>query len=226
MIEMDHIRKAIAEHMVRSVHTSPHVYSFSEADVTHLVKYRERVKDEFYRREGFKLTYTPFFFYAAAKALKDFPLVNSSVDGDRILLKKDINIGMAVALEQGLIVPVVKNADTLTLVGIARAVNDLANRARNKKLLPDEVQGGTFTITNLGSFGSLIGTPIINQPQVAIMGVGAIKKRVVVVNDAIAIRDMVFLSLGFDHRIIDGALGGMFLERVVKYLQELDPEKI
>ncbi len=226
IIEMDHMRKAIAEHMVKSVHTSPHVYSFSEADVTHLVKYRERVKDEFYRREGFKLTYTPFFMIAAAKALKDFPLVNSSVDGDRIILKKDINIGMAVALDQGLIVPVVKNADTLTLVGMARVVNDLARRAREKKLLPDEVQDGTFTITNLGSFGSLIGTPIISQPQVAILGVGIIKKRVVVVNDAIAIRDMVYLSLGFDHRIIDGALGGMFLERVVKYLQEMDPETL
>ncbi len=226
IIEMDHMRKAIAEHMVKSVHTSPHVYSFSEADVTHLVKYRERVKDEFYRREGFKLTYTPFFMIAAAKALKDFPLVNSSVDGDRIILKKDINIGMAVALDQGLIVPVVKNADTLTLVGMARVVNDLARRAREKKLLPDEVQDGTFTITNLGSFGSLIGTPIISQPQVAILGVGAIKKRVVVIDDAIAIRDMVYLSLGFDHRIIDGALGGMFLERVVKYLQEMDPETL
>ncbi len=226
IIEMDHMRKAIAEHMVKSVHTSPHVYSFSEADVTHLVKYRERVKDEFYRREGFKLTYTPFFMIAAAKALKDFPLVNSSVDGDRIILKKDINIGMAVALDQGLIVPVVKNADTLTLVGMARVVNDLALRAREKKLLPDEVQDGTFTITNLGSFGSLIGTPIISQPQVAILGVGIIKKRVVVVNDAIAIRDMVYLSLGFDHRIIDGALGGMFLERVVKYLQDMDPETL
>ena len=226
VVPMDHMRKMIAEHMVKSVHTSPHVYSFSEADVSHLVAYRNRVKDEFLRREGFKLTFTPFFMYAAAKALKDFPMVNASVDGDRILLKKDINIGMAVALDQGLIVPVVKNADTLTLVGMARAVNDLAERARNKKLLPDEVQDGTFTITNLGSFGSLIGTPIISQPQVAILGVGVIKKRVVVVNDAIAIRDMVYLSLGFDHRIIDGALGGMFLERVVKYLQEMEPDKI
>lgn len=226
VVPMDHMRQMIAEHMVRSVRTSPHVYSFSEADLTHLVKYREAVKDAFFKQEGFKLTYTPFFVWAAARALRDFPLVNSSVEGNNILLKKDINIGIAVALEQGLIVPVVKNADTLTLVGVARACNDLAERARSKKLMPDEVQSGTFSITNLGSFGSLIGTPIISQPQVAILGVGVIKKRVVVVNDAIAIRDIVYMSLGFDHRIIDGATGGMFLERVVKYLQEMEPEKI
>lgn len=226
IIEMDNMRKAIAEHMVRSVHTSPHVYSITEADLSHLVRYREGVKEIFQQREGFKLTYTPFFIYAAARALRDFPMLNSSVDGTKIILKKEVNIGTAVALDSGLIVPVVKNADTLNLLGIARRLNDLANRARTKKLLPDEVQGGTFTITNVGSFGNLYGTPIINQPQVAILGVGVIKKRVVVVDGGIAIRDMVYLSLGYDHRIIDGALGGRFLQRIVRYLETMDPEQI
>jgi 2-oxoglutarate dehydrogenase E2 component (dihydrolipoamide succinyltransferase) len=226
IIEMDNMRKSIAAHMVRSVQTSPHVYSITEADVSHLVRYREAVKDVFLQKEGFKLTYTPFLIHAAAKALRDFPMVNSSVDGTKIILKKEINIGTAVAIPSGLIVPVVKNADMLNLLGIARTLDDLANRARAKKLLPDEVQAGTFTITNMGSFGNLTGLPIINQPQVAILGVGVIKKRVVVVDNAIAIRDMVYLSLGYDHRIIDGALGGSFLERIVTYLQEMDPEQI
>lgn len=226
IIEMDNMRKSIAEHMVRSVQTSPHVYSFTEADVSHLVRYREAVKGVFQQKEGFKITYTPFFIHAAAKALRDFPMVNSSVDGTKIILKKDINIGTAVSIPSGLIVPVVKNADMLNVLGIARKLDDLANRARGKKLMPDEVQGGTFTITNVGSFGNLNGTPIINQPQVAILGVGVIKKRVVVVDNAIAIRDMVHMSLGYDHRIIDGALGGSFLERVVKYLEEMDPEQV
>ncbi|MCB9511056.1 MAG: 2-oxo acid dehydrogenase subunit E2 [Deferribacteres bacterium] len=226
VIEMDNMRKSIAEHMVRSVQTSPHVYSFAEADVSHLVKYREAVKNVFAQKEGFKLTYTPFFIHAVAKALRDFPMVNSSVDGTKIILKKNVNIGTAVAIPSGLIVPVVKNADMLNLLGIARSLDDLANRARTKKLMPDEVQAGTFTITNVGSFGNLYGTPIINQPQVAILGVGVIQKRVVVVNDAIAVRDMVYISLGYDHRIIDGALGGGFLQRVVKYLEEMNPEQI
>lgn len=226
IVEMDNMRKSIAEHMVRSVQTSPHVYSITESDVSHLVRYREAVKDEFQRKEGFKLTYTAFFAYAVAKALREFPYVNSSVDGTKIILKKEINIGIAVALENGLIVPVVKNADTLNLIGLARTINDLANRARNKRLMPNEVQGGTFSITNVGSFGNLYGTPIISQPQVAILGLGAIKKRVVAVDNAIAIRDMVYLSLGYDHRIIDGAMGGRFLQRVVQNLHEMQPEQI
>ncbi len=225
IIEMDRMRQAIAAHMVQSKQTSPHVYSFAEADVTHLVKYREAVKASFQQQEGFKLTYTPFFFSAAAKALREFPIVNSSVEGSKIILKKNVNIGMAVALEKGLIVPVIKNADTLNLLGMSRTMNDLALRARSKKLMPEEVQGGTFSITNVGVFGSLYGTPIINQPQVGILGLGVIKKRVVVVNDAIAIRDMVYISLGYDHRIVDGEAGGKFLQRVVYHLENMDPEK-
>lgn len=226
IVEMDNMRRLIADHMVRSVKTSPHVYSVSEADVTHLVKYRECVKDEFLRKEGVKLTYTAFFIYAAAKALREFPYLNSSVEGTRITLKSNINIGTAVAIESGLIVPVVKNADALNLVGIARALSDLSTRARNKKLVPDEVQGGTFTLTNVGTFGNLYGTPIINQPQVAILGIGAIKKRVAVINDAIGIRDMMYLSLGYDHRIIDGAMGGNFLQRIVQNLESMDPSQL
>ena len=225
IIEMDNMRRAIAAHMVDSVHIAPHVYTISEADVTHLVKYRENVKDAFLQQEGFKLTYTPFFFSAAAKALREFPFVNSSVDGTKIILKKNINLGMAVALEKGLIVPVVKNADMLNLIGLSRTMNDLAIRARTKKLMPEEVQGGTFSVTNVGVFGSLYGTPIINQPQVAILGLGVIKKRVVVVDDAIAIRNMVYVSLGYDHRIVDGEMGGRFLQRVVHHLQEMNPEQ-
>ncbi|RMF60263.1 MAG: 2-oxo acid dehydrogenase subunit E2 [Calditrichaeota bacterium] len=227
IIPMDNMRKSIAEHMVRSVQTSPHVFAVSEADMTNLVRFRTQHKEEFLRKFGTKLTYTPFIVQACAKALLDFPLVNSSVQGDKIVRKKYINIGVAVALENhGLIVPVVKQADSLNLVGIARAVNDLAQRARSKKLKPDEVQDGTFSITNMGVFGSLMGLPIINQPQVAILGVGAIQKRPVVINEAIAIRDMMYLSLSFDHRIVDGALGGQFLERIAHYLTNFDTTNI
>jgi 2-oxoglutarate dehydrogenase E2 component (dihydrolipoamide succinyltransferase) len=222
VIKMDTMRRAIAEHMVRSVHTSAHVGSVTEADVSKLVAFREKHKSNFEKKEGFKLTFTPFFIDVIVRTLKDFPMLNASVDGDSIILRKEINIGVAVALENGLIVPVVKHADSKNLPGIARAVNDLSNRARTKKLMPDEVQGGTFTITNPGIFGNLFGFPIINQPQVAILGVGAIKKRPVVIDDAIAIRSMVYISMSYDHRIIDGALGGMFLQRVVQYLENFD----
>lgn len=222
IIKMDTMRRAIAEHMVRSKHTSPHVGSVSEADVTNIVKFRERHKTAFEKREGFKLTYTPFFLDAVVKALKDYPMLNSSVDGDNIIIRKDINLGVAVALDNGLIVPVIKNADQKNLVGLARSLNDLATRARSKKLVPDEVTGGTFTVTNPGGFGNLYGFPIINQPQVAILGVGAIKKRPVVIDDAIAIRSMVYISMSYDHRIIDGALGGLFMQKVVFYLENFD----
>lgn len=221
---MDNMRKRIAEHMVMSKQTSPHVYSVSEADMTNIVRYREATKNEFEKREGTKLTFTPFFIDAVIRSIKEFPLINSSIDGDKVLVKKFINIGIAVALENGLIVPVIKNTDSYNLVGLARATNDIAQRARTKQLKPDEVQNGTFSITNMGSFGNLFGIPVINQPQVAILGIGAIKKRAVVINDAIAIRDMVYLSLSYDHRIIDGAYGGQFLERVVYYLQSFVPE--
>jgi 2-oxoglutarate dehydrogenase E2 component (dihydrolipoamide succinyltransferase) len=224
VITMDNMRKRIAEHMVMSKHTSPHVYSVSEADMTNIVRYRESVKSEFEKREGTKLTFTPFFIDAVIRAIKEFPLINSSIDGEKVLVKKFINIGIAVALDNGLIVPVIKNTDSYNLVGLARATNDIAQRARTKQLKPDEVQNGTFSITNMGSFGNLFGIPVINQPQVAILGIGAIKKRAVVINDAIAIRDMVYLSLSYDHRIIDGAYGGQFLERVVYYLQSFVPE--
>jgi 2-oxoglutarate dehydrogenase E2 component (dihydrolipoamide succinyltransferase) len=222
IIKMDTMRKAIAEHMVRSVQTSPHVSSVTEADMSRIAAYRDKQKAGFERREGFKLTYTPFMVDAVIKALKQYPLINASIDGDKILVKRYINIGVAVALENGLIVPVIKNADEKNLTGIARAVNDLAVRARSKKLTPDEVRGGTFTITNPGIFGNLWGTPIINQPQLAIMGVGAIKKRPVVIDDMIAIRSMVYISMSYDHRLIDGAMGGMFLQAVVKNLENFD----
>jgi 2-oxoglutarate dehydrogenase E2 component (dihydrolipoamide succinyltransferase) len=224
IMPMDHMRKRIAEHMVMSKQISPHVYSVSECDMTNIVRYREAIKNEFEKREGTKLTFTPFFIDAVARAIKDFPMINSSIDGERVIIKQYLNIGIAVALENGLIVPVIKNADSYNLVGLARATNDLAHRARNKQLKPDEVQGGTFSITNMGSFGNLFGIPIINQPQVAILGIGAITKRPVVINDAIAIRDMVYLSLSYDHRIIDGAYGGQFLQRVVYYLENFKPE--
>ena len=222
VVKMDTMRKAIAEHMVRSKHTSPHVGSVSEADLSNIVKFREKHKSAFEKREGLKLTYTPFFLEAVIKAIKDYPLLNASVDGDSIILHKDINIGIAVALDNGLIVPVIKNADQKNLAGLGRAVNDLAIRARTKKLMPDEVTGGTFTVTNPGTFGNLYGFPIINQPQVAILGIGAIKKRPVVIDDAIAIRSMVYISMSYDHRIIDGALGGMFMQKVVYYLENFD----
>lgn len=224
VVHMDRMRKLIADHMVMSKQTSAHVTSFIEADVTNLVNWRNAEKVAFEKREGHKLTLTPLFVEATAKALKEFPVLNSSVEGDKILLKRDINIGLAAALPNGnLIVPVIKNADKLNLVGLAEKVNDLALRARNNKLQPDEIQGGTFTITNLGMFDTLTGTPIINQPQVAILAIGAITKRVVVVEstmgDSLAIRQMTMLSLSYDHRVVDGALGGMFLKAVRDYLQ-------
>jgi 2-oxoglutarate dehydrogenase E2 component (dihydrolipoamide succinyltransferase) len=224
IIEMDRMRRLIADHMVRSVHTSPHVTSFSEADVTHLVHWRDKVKKEFEKRENTKLTLTPLFFEAVIRCIKKYPLINSSVDGDKIILKKDINIGMATALPSGnLIVPVIRNADQLNLTGLARQVNTLADNARQGKLRPEDTQGGTFTLTNVGTFGSLLGTPIINQPQVAILAVGAIKKRPVVLEtdggDAIVIRHMMYLSLSYDHRIIDGSLGATFCSAVARELE-------
>lgn len=230
IIEMDRMRKLIAEHMVRSKHTSPHVTSFTEADVTNLVMWREKVKKDFEKREGTKLTFTPLFIEAIVRCMKKFPLINSSVDGDRIIVKKDINIGMATALPSGnLIVPVIRNADQLNLVGLAKQVNALADNARNNKLRPEDISDGTFTLTNVGTFGSLMGTPIINQPQVAILAVGAIKKRPVVVEtphgDSIAIRHMMYLSMSYDHRIIDGSLGATFLTAVANELEGFNGER-
>jgi 2-oxoglutarate dehydrogenase E2 component (dihydrolipoamide succinyltransferase) len=230
IIEMDRMRKLIAKHMVDSKHTSPHVTSFTEADVTNLVQWREKIKKEFEKREGEKITFTPLFVEAITNCIKKYPLINSSLDGDNIIVKKDINIGMATALPTGnLIVPVIKNADQLNLVGLTKQVNNLANAARNNKLKPDDTQNGTFTLTNVGTFGSLMGTPIINQPQVAILAVGAIKKRPVVIEspqgDSIAIRHMMYLSMSYDHRIIDGALGATFLTAVAKELENFDPTR-
>ncbi|MFZ9630775.1 MAG: dihydrolipoamide acetyltransferase family protein [Bacteroidia bacterium] len=227
IIEMDRVRKMIADHMVMSKHTSPHVTSFVEADVTNLVNWRNRVKDGFKKREGENITFTPIFIEAVAKAIKDFPLINVSVDGSTIIKKKSINIGMAVAQQNGnLIVPVIKNADSMNLLGLTRIVNDLAGRARIGKLVPDEIQGGTYTLTNVGSFGNVLGTPVINQPQVAIMAVGAIRKKPAVLEtefgDVIAIRHMMYLSHSYDHRVVDGALGGMFVRRVADYLEQWD----
>jgi len=230
IIEMDRMRRIIADHMVMSKHTSPHVTSFVEADVTNLVLWREKVKNSFEKREGEKITFTPIFIEAVVKAIRDFPMINISVTGTQIIKKKDINISMATALPSGnLIVPVIKRADELSLLGLTKAVNDLANRARINKLKPDDVQGGTFTITNVGSFGNVMGTPIINQPQVAILAVGAIKKKPAVIEtpqgDAIAIRHMMFLSLSYDHRVVDGALGGSFIKRVADYLENWDKNR-
>jgi len=227
IIEMDRMRKLIAKHMVDSKHTSPHVTSFAECDVTNLVLWREKVKKEFEKREGEKITFTPLFVEAIVKCLKKYPWLSSSVDGDKIIVKKDLNIGMATALPNGnLIVPVIKNADQLNLVGLTKQVNGLANAARTGKLKPDDTTGGTFTLTNVGTFGSIMGTPIINQPQVAIMAVGAIKKRPMVIEtaqgDTIGIRHMMYISLSYDHRIIDGALGSTFLNAVSKELENFD----
>ncbi|TDQ12109.1 dihydrolipoamide acetyltransferase family protein [Pedobacter metabolipauper] len=227
IIEMDRMRKLIADHMIMSVQTSPHVTSFVEADVTNLVLWREKVKKVFEKRENEKITFTPLFIEAVTKAIKDFPMINVSVNGTQIIKKRDINIGMAAALPSGnLIVPVIKNADQFNLVGLTKSVNDLAGRARTSKLKPDETQGGTFTLTNVGSFGNVMGTPIINQPQVAILAVGAIKKKPAVLEtefgDVIAIRHMMFLSLSYDHRVVDGALGGSFVRRVADYLENWD----
>lgn len=211
IVPMSVMRKKIAEHMIQSRRTSAHVTTFMEVDFTQTSKLRDKLKAEFLERDGVKLTFLPFIIKAVIEGIRRWPIINSSVWGDHIVYKKDINIGIAVALDWGLIVPVIRNADEKSLLGLARAVNDLAERARNKQLRPEEVQGGTFTITNPGVFGSLIGTPIINQPQVAILGVGAIKKRPVVINDAIAIREIGYLALSFDHRVIDGAVADQFL---------------
>ncbi|MBW7839863.1 MAG: 2-oxo acid dehydrogenase subunit E2 [Chitinophagaceae bacterium] len=227
IVEMDRMRKMIAKHMIDSQNTSAHVTSFVECDVTNMVLWREKIKKDFEKREGEKLTFTPLFIEAVIKSIKKYPWLNSSVDGERIIIKKDINIGMATAMPTGnLIVPVIKSADQLNLTGLARRVNFLANAARNNKLKPDDTADGTFTLTNVGTFGSIMGTPIINQPQVAILAVGAIKKRPVVVEseqgDSIAIRHMMYLSLSYDHRIIDGALGATFLNAVSKELENFD----
>jgi 2-oxoglutarate dehydrogenase E2 component (dihydrolipoamide succinyltransferase) len=230
IVEMDRMRKLIADHMVMSKHVSPHVTSFVEADVTNLVKWRDKVKKEFEKRENEKITFTPIFIEAVVRAIKDFPGINVSVSGDKIIKRKNINIGMAAALPSGnLIVPVIRNADTKNLLGLTKEVNDLANRARGNALKPDEIQGATFTLTNVGGFGNLMGTPIISQPQVAILAVGAIKKKPVVMEteygDIIAIRQMMFLSLSYDHRVVDGMLGGSFLRRIADYLEAFDPNR-
>ena len=219
---MSPMRKKIAEHMLESRRTSAHVHSIYEVDMTRIVKLRERFKAPYDERHGTKLTLTPFFVKAVCDGLRAWPVINASVDGDEIVYKKDLNIGIAVALDWGLIVPVVKNADELSLAGLSKRVNDLAERARTKKLVPDEVQGGTFTITNPGIYGNVIGLPIINQPQVAILGIGGIEKRPVVVDDAIAIRSMMYMAMSYDHRIVDGAVADQFLALVKKGLQEFD----
>ena len=231
IIEMDRMRKLIADHMVKSKQTSAHVTSFTEADVTNLVQWRDKIKVNFEKQEGTKITFTPLFIEAIVRCIKKYPLINCSIDGDKIIIKKDINIGMATALPNGnLIVPVIKNADQLNLIGLAKQVNALADNARNGKLKPDDTQGGTFTFTNVGTFGSLMGTPIINQPQVAILAVGAIKKRPVVIEtaqgDSIAIRHMMYLSMSYDHRIIDGSLGATFLTAVARELENFDPNRM
>lgn len=227
IVEMDRMRKLIADHMVMSVQTSPHVTSYVEVDVTNIVKWRDKVKNTFEKREKEKITFTPLFIEAIVKAIKDFPMINISVEGTKIIVKKNINIGMAAALPTGnLIVPVIKNADRLNLLGLTKTVNDLANRARNNKLSPDDIQGGTYTMTNVGTFGNVMGTPIINQPQVAILAIGAIRKKPAVIEtefgDVIAIRHMMFLSHSYDHRVVDGALGGSFIRRVADYLEQFD----
>lgn len=227
IIEMDRMRRLIAEHMVRSKHTSPHVTSFTEADVTNLVLWREKIKNEFEKREGTKITFTPLFLEAIIRCIKKYPIINSSVEKDKIIIKKDIHMGMATALPNGnLIVPVIKNADQFNLIGLTKQVNNLAENARNNRLRPEDIQGGTFTMTNVGIFGSLMGTPIINQPQVAILAVGAIKKRPVVIEtsqgDSIAIRHMMYLSLSYDHRVVDGSIGASFLSDVAKEFENFN----
>jgi len=227
IIEMDRMRKLIADHMVNSVHTSPHVTSFVEADMTKVVLWRNRMKNEFQKKHGEKITFTPIIMEAIVKAIQDFPMINISIEGNNIIKHGRINVGMAAALPSGnLIVPVVKNADQLSLLGLTKAVNDLANRARNNQLKPDEISGGTYTLTNVGTFGNVMGTPIINQPQVAIMAAGAILKKPAVVEtpegDVIAVRHKMFLSHSYDHRAVDGALGGMFVKRVAEYLESWD----
>jgi 2-oxoglutarate dehydrogenase E2 component (dihydrolipoamide succinyltransferase) len=230
IVEMDRMRKLIADHMVMSKHTSPHVTSFVEVDVTNMVNWRNNVKEKFKKQYGENITFTPIFIEAVVRAIRDFPMINASVDGTRIFVKKDINIGMAAALPSGnLIVPVIKNADTLNLIGLSKQVNELAARARQNQLKPEEIQGGTFTLTNVGTFGNVMGTPIINQPQVAILAVGAIRKKPAVLEteygDVIAVRQMMFLSLSYDHRVVDGMLGGSFLRRVADYLEQFDANR-
>ena len=230
IVEMDRMRRLIADHMVMSKQVSPHVTSFIEVDVTNLVNWRNRIKDNFKKREGENITFTPVFVEIVVRAIKDFPMINSSVDGTKMILRKNINIGMAAATPSGnLIVPVIKNADHKNLIGLAKEVNDLANRARIGKLKPDEIQGGTFTISNVGTFGSIMGTPIINQPQVAILATGAIRKKPAVIEteygDVIAIRHQMILSLSYDHRIVDGALGSMFLKRIADLLEAFDVQR-
>jgi len=230
IVEMTRMGKLIASHMVDSIQTSAHVQSFIEVDVTNIVNWRNRVKHKFQEREGEKITFTPIFMEAVAKTIKDFPMINISVDGDKIIKKKNINLGMAAALADGnLIVPVIKNADQLNLVGMTRVVNDLASRARSNGLKPDDIQGGTYTVTNVGSFGSVMGTPIINQPQVAILALGAIRKVPAVIEtpegDFIGIRHKMFLSHSYDHRVVNGALGGMFIKRVAEYLEGFDVDR-
>jgi len=227
IVPMDNVQQKMAEHMVRSVHTSPHVQAIDEVDLTRVVNYRASYANEFEKQEGFKLTYTPFFCDAVIKALKEFPIVNSSIEGDKIILKRSVHLGIAVAAPTGLIVPNIKNAEEKSFIGLARAVNDVAVRTRNKKLRPDEIQDGTFTITNYGVFGNIIGIPIINQPQVAILGIGSIKKRPMVItdeagSDMIGIRSMAYFTLSFDHRIIDGAIGGQFLAKIKSRLENFD----
>jgi len=227
IIHMDRMRKMISDHMIMSVNTSAHVTSFVEADVTEMVMWRNKVKNGYQQREGEKITFTPIIMEAVAKAIKEMPMINVSVSGDTIIKRKHINLGMATALPSGnLIVPVIKDADQMNLVGLSKKVNDLANRARNNKLSPDEVSGGTFTVTNVGTFGNVMGTPIINQPQVAIMAIGAIRKKPAVIEtsfgDTIGVRHMMFLSLSYDHRVVDGSLGGSFVQRVAKILEDFD----
>lgn len=230
IMEMDRMRKIIADHMVMSKHVSPHVTSYVEVDVTNIVKWRDRIKKDFEKRENEKITFTPIFIEAIAQALKEMPMVNVSVSGQNIIKRKHINIGMATALPSGnLIVPVIKDADQLNLIGITKKVNDLANRARNNKLLPEDIQGGTYTVTNVGTFGNVMGTPVINQPQCAILAIGAIRKKPAVIEtpegDLIGIRHMMFLSHAYDHRVIDGALGGTFVRRVADILEAFDPNR-
>jgi 2-oxoglutarate dehydrogenase E2 component (dihydrolipoamide succinyltransferase) len=222
ILQMSSVLQRMAHHMVNSVQTSPHVAAVHEVDMTDIVQHRAANETDFEGKEGFKLTYTPYIVDAVIRAIKKYPLINCSVEGDKIIKKNFINLGIAVASENGLIVPVIKHAEEKNFLGYARAINDLAVRTRSKKLTPDDVQGGTFTISNYGVFGTMFGTPIINQPQVAILGTGAIKKRVAVINDAIAIRSIAYFTLSFDHRVVDGALGGMFLEEVVQNLQHFD----
>lgn len=230
IIEMDRMRKLIADHMIMSVHVSPHVTSYVEADVTKIVNWRNKVKKKFQEREGENITFTPILIEAIVKAIKDFPMINVSVSGNNIIKRKDINIGMATALPSGnLIVPVIKNADRMNLTGLTKAVNEMANNARNNKLKPEDIQGGTYTVTNVGSFGNVMGTPIINQPQVAILALGAIRKVPAVIEtpdgDFIGIRHKMFLSHSYDHRVVDGALGGQFVRRVADYLEDFDLER-